>query len=111
VVALPGNPVSAFVSFEVFVRGPLRTAMRLPVADRPRVQAQLDADVVSPAGKHQFLRGFLAAGEVSKVGGPGSHLLAHLARANCLVVVPEDAEQLAAGTVVEVWPLEDGLHE
>jgi len=111
VVTLPGNPVSAFVSFEVFLRPALRAAMRLPVADRPRIQARLVADVVSPAGKRQFLRGFLAGGEASQVGGPGSHLLAHLARANCLVVIPEDAEQLAAGTVVEVWPLEDGLHE
>ncbi|MDQ3506020.1 MAG: molybdopterin molybdotransferase MoeA, partial [Actinomycetota bacterium] len=106
VVTLPGNPVSAFVSFEVFVRPALRAAMQLPSAERPRGQARLVADVVSPAGKRQFLRGFAAGGEVSQVGGPGSHLLAHLARANCLVVVPEDTEQLAAGEDVEVWLLE-----
>ncbi|MEJ7702400.1 MAG: gephyrin-like molybdotransferase Glp [Geodermatophilaceae bacterium] len=105
-VTLPGNPVSAFVSFEVFVRPALRTAMRLPSADRPRVRARLVADVVSPAGKRQFLRGFFADGDVSQVGGPGSHLLAHLARANCLVVIPEDTEQMAAGDTVEVWLLE-----
>ncbi|MGI8721032.1 MAG: molybdopterin molybdotransferase MoeA [Geodermatophilaceae bacterium] len=106
VVTLPGNPVSAFVSFEVFVRPALRTAMRLPSADRPRVRARLVADVVSPAGKRQFLRGFFADGDVSQVGGPGSHLLAHLARANCLVVIPEGTEQMAAGDTVEVWLLE-----
>jgi molybdopterin molybdotransferase len=80
--------------------------MGMPVPDRPRVQARLIADVVSPAGKRQFLRGFFAAGQVSQVGGPGSHLLAHLARANCLVVIPEDTEQMAAGDTVDVWLLE-----
>lgn len=106
VVTLPGNPVSAFVSFEVFLRAALRAAMRLPVTDRPHVQARLVADVVSPAGRRQFLRGLFADGEVSQVGGPGSHLLAHLARANCLVVIPEDTEQMAAGDPVDVWLLE-----
>jgi len=106
VVTLPGNPVSAFVSFEVFVRPVLRAAMGMQLPDRPRVQARLIADVVSPAGKRQFLRGFFAAGQVSQVGGPGSHLLAHLARANCLVVIPEDTEQMAAGDTVDVWLLE-----
>ncbi len=106
VVALPGNPVSAFVSFEVFVRPALRSAMRLPMVSRPRMQARLVADMVSPAGKRQFLRGFAADGEVRQVGGPGSHLLAHLARANCLVVIPEGTERLAAGDDVEVWLLE-----
>ena len=106
VVLLPGNPVSAFVSFEVFLRPVLRAAMGLPVPDRPRLRARLVADVVSPNGKRQFLRGYLADGEVSQVGGPGSHLLAHLARANCLVVIPEDTEQMASGDTVEVWPLE-----
>ncbi len=108
VVTLPGNPVSAFVSFEVFVRPALRTAMGLRHPDRHTVQARLVADVVSPAGKRQFLRGFFSAGEVGQVGGPGSHLLAHLARANCLVVIPEDVEKMAAGDQVEVWPLEAG---
>ena len=110
VVMLPGNPVSAFVSFEVFLRPVLRAAMGLPVPDRPKALARLVADVVSPAGKRQFLRGRFDEGEVSQVGGPGSHLLAHLARANCLVVIPEDTEQIAAGDTVEVWLLEGVAH-
>lgn len=109
VVGLPGNPVSAFVSFEVFVRPALRAAMGFLAADRVRRRARLVADVGSPAGKRQFLRGYFADGEVSQVGGPGSHLLAHLARANCLVVIGEDTEQLAAGTEVEVWLLEGDI--
>ncbi|MBA3339826.1 MAG: molybdopterin molybdotransferase MoeA [Geodermatophilaceae bacterium] len=110
VVTLPGNPVSAFVSFEVFIRPALRAAMGHPVPDRPRIRARIVADVVSPAGKRQFLRGLFADGEVGQVGGPGSHLLAHLARANCLVVIPEDTEAMAAGDEVEVWLLEGASH-
>lgn len=106
VVTLPGNPVSAFVSFEVFLRPALRAAMGLPAPHRPRVQATLVADVVSPPGRRQFLRGFFADGKVGQVGGPGSHLIAHLALANCLVVIPAETEHLPAGTTVEVWLLE-----
>ena len=50
-----------------------------------------------------------AAGEVSQVGGPGSHLVAHLARANCLVAVPEDVTELPAGAEVEVVLIEGAL--
>jgi len=106
VITLPGNPVSAFVSFEVFVRPALRAAMGHPRPERPSHMARLAADVGSPAGKRQFLRGHFADGEVSQVGGPGSHLLAHLARANCLVVIPEETEKMDSGDEVEVWLLE-----
>lgn len=106
IVTFPGNPVSSFVSFEVFLRPALRAAMGLPDPNRPVLRAELVADVVSPAGRRQFLRGYYSAGTVSQVGGPGSHLLAHLARANCLVIIPEDATSLPTGCSVDVWPLE-----
>ena len=62
----------------------------------------------SPPGKRQFRRGLLdpAAGTVALVGGPGSHLLAWLAGADCMLVVPEDVTHLAAGDHVEVWLLD-----
>ena len=62
----------------------------------------LTDDLRSPAGRRQYLRGRFDAGTVSQVGGPGSHLVAHLARANCLVVVPEDVTELPAGAQVDV---------
>ena len=49
------------------------------------------------------------AAHVSQVGGPGSHLVAHLARANCLVVVPEDVTELPAGAEVDVVLIEGAL--
>jgi molybdopterin molybdotransferase len=103
VAAMPGNPVSASVSFEVFVRPALRAAMRLPV-HRPRAPARLTEALISPADKRQFRRGVFdpAAGTVTPVGGPGSHLLAALARSNCLIDIPEATTALTLGERVVV---------
>ncbi|MGQ4724927.1 molybdotransferase-like divisome protein Glp [Streptomyces tunisiensis] len=103
-LALPGNPVSSYVSFELFVRPAIRTLMGLQDVHRPRVRAELRAEkaLTSPKGRRQFLRGRYADGVVTPVGGAGSHLVAAVAQANALVVVPEDVEDVAPGTEVEV---------
>jgi molybdopterin molybdotransferase len=108
-VTLPGNPVSSQVSFEVFVRPALRAAMGHPYPDRPVVRARLGEPLRAPAGKRQFRRGELDAvtGTVRTVGGPGSHLLSALARADCLIDLEPDAD-LAEGADVQVWLLGDG---
>jgi molybdopterin molybdotransferase len=105
VVALPGNPVSAHVSFEVFVRPVLRAALGHPHPERPKVTARLAAPLTSTPGRRQFRRGVLdaVAGTVREIGGPPSHLLAALARADCFFVVPEQVTALPAGAPVEVW--------
>ena len=109
VVALPGNPVSAMVSFEVFIRPALRAAMGYRAAERTRVQAPLGESLTSPAGKRQFRRGTLdrASGSVVTMGPPGSHHLRAMAASDCLLELPEDVTELAAGTLVQVWDLED----
>ncbi|MFJ7078448.1 gephyrin-like molybdotransferase Glp [Streptomyces sp. NPDC098781] len=103
-LALPGNPVSSYVSFELFVRPAIRTLMGLADVHRPRRTAILAADkaLTSPKGRRQFLRGTFADGEVRPVGGAGSHLIAALAHANALIVVPEDVESVEPGAEVEV---------
>ncbi|MFF8638708.1 gephyrin-like molybdotransferase Glp [Streptomyces pilosus] len=103
-LALPGNPVSSYVSFELFVRPAIRTLMGLGDVHRPRTRAKLTADraLASPKGRRQFLRGRYADGAVTPVGGAGSHLVAALAQANALIVVPEDVESLAPGTEADV---------
>jgi molybdopterin molybdotransferase len=110
IFTLPGNPVSAFVSFEVFVRPVLRRMQGLEPLTRPTVRAVLKEAVQSPSGKRQYLRGDLAVEDgryvVRQVGGPGSHLLAGLASANSLIVVPEDTTHVAAGDAVTVMMLE-----
>jgi molybdopterin molybdotransferase len=106
VITLPGNPVSAAVSFEVFLRPALRAALGHR-DDQPARLAGLGADVTAPTGRRQYRRGRYEpeTGRVFPVGGPGSHLLAALAVANCLFVVPEDAVELRAGATVEILPL------
>lgn len=106
-VTLPGNPVSSYVSFEVFLRPAIRAAMGHPDVTRPTVRATLSAPLESPAGKRQFRRGQLNTvdGTVAAWGGPGSHLLAWLAGADCMIVVPEAVIHLEPGDPVEVWLL------
>ncbi|OII63592.1 molybdopterin molybdenumtransferase MoeA [Streptomyces sp. CC53] len=105
-LALPGNPVSSYVSFELFVRPAIRTLMGLKDVHRPRARAALSADkaLTSPAGKRQFLRGTYdaQAGTVTPVGGAGSHLVAALAHADALLVVPEDTTIVGPGAELEV---------
>ncbi len=107
IVTLPGNPVSALVSFEVFLRPALRRAMGLPDPDRPRRPAILTESLTSPQGKRQFRRAVLDAGTGSVVsyGPPASHHLRWLASANALLDVPEDVVEVAAGTELPVWDL------
>jgi len=107
VLAFPGNPVSAQVSFVVFLRDLLRRAGGLPPVER--VTAVLDDAVTSPAGRRQLLRGRrVTDGPVSRVaavGGPGSHLVASMAAADVLIDVPAAATTLEPGAEVTTWPL------
>ncbi|MBO0922715.1 molybdopterin molybdotransferase MoeA [Cellulomonas sp. zg-ZUI222] len=111
VLALPGNPVSSFVSFEVFVRPLLRRLLGARHVHRRRLTADLAADLRSTAGRRRLLRARLDWGSgrpvAVLVGGPGSHLLGALAGADALVDVPEDVAHLAAGDPVTVIDLRE----
>jgi molybdopterin molybdotransferase len=111
VFLLPANPVSALVVFEVMVRPLIRLSLGKRQPKRRVVQARAVSPISSVGGRKGYLRGQLMrdqdTGEylVQALGGsPGasSHLLATLAEANCLVVVPADAEQIRTGEVVDV---------
>ncbi len=113
IVTLPGNPVSALVSFEVFIRPALRMAMHLPDPERPRRPAVLTETLTSPRGKRQFRRALLHPAEdavggvdtVTSYGPPASHHLRWLASANGLLDIPEDVVEVSAGTQLQVWDL------
>jgi molybdopterin molybdotransferase len=107
VFMLPGNPVSAFVSFHLFVRPALNALRGLPVGTVPTVRAALTGSARSPAGKRSYLRGVLdlPAGTVTPLTGQGSHQLGALARANALIVVPEDVTRVEQGETVTVLSL------
>jgi len=105
-LAMPGNPVSSFVSFHEFVLPALRRLMGItPEVDVP-TRALLGKAITSPAGRRQFLRGRRTdEGSVVPAGGSGSHLLGGLAEADCLIVVDEDVTELDAGADVTVIDL------
>jgi len=107
IFTLPGNPVSAYVSFQLFVR-PVASVFQDLFPERPDAgRAVLAASVRSPAKRRSFLRGVLdrSAGTVAPVSGQASHQLASLARANALIVVPESVTELPQGAEVEVLDL------
>jgi molybdopterin molybdotransferase len=107
IFTLPGNPVSAYVSFQLFVRPAVSV---LQAIDPERVaadRATLAAPVRSPAGRRSYLRGILdsSAGTVAPVSGQSSHQLAALARANALIIVPESVTEMPEGAGVDVLVL------
>ncbi|GAA1778582.1 gephyrin-like molybdotransferase Glp [Agromyces lapidis] len=106
VVAFPGNPVSALVSFELFLRPVLRRLEGL-APDRHRARLPLAHEVVSPRAKHQVRRGVLDGDGAVEVGAPSSHLLHAYAQATVLVHLPVGVDALPAGAAVDVWRIDD----
>jgi molybdopterin molybdotransferase len=111
VFTLPGNPVSSYVSFEMFVLPAIRRMMgKLPYS-RPAARARLTHGLSSPDGKTQLVRGLHETDRggtfVSPVGGHGSHLLGDLANANCLIEVPAEVTSIAAGEMVAIRKLDE----
>ena len=111
VFLLPANPVSALVVFEVMVRPLIRLSLGKRAPMRRVVSARTLAPITSVAGRKGFLRGQLMRDQdtgdylVQALGGaPGAstHLLATLAEANCLVVVPSEVEEVRTGETVDV---------
>jgi molybdopterin molybdotransferase len=110
IFTLPGNPVSSYVSFQLFVAPALDKFQDLEPKRMARRQAVLTGPARSPADKRSFLRGILdqqAAGvaQVTPVSGQMSNQLASLARANALIIVPEAVTALPAGELVDVLEL------
>jgi molybdopterin molybdotransferase len=111
---LPGNPVSSFVTFELFVRPVLRRlAGHRDVLGRPSVHARLTDRMTSSPGRRTFARvtlqpdpGTVGAWLASSAGGQGSHVLSALAAADGLAIVPEEIDELPAGAGVDVIRLD-----
>lgn len=109
IFALPGNPVSVFVSFEQFVRPALLAMQGRTDWHRDVVRAVALEGWRSPAGREQYLPAVLERHPDGRLtvrpasaGGSGSHLVASLAGANALAVVPESVVEVNAGDLVDV---------
>lgn len=108
ILCFPGNPVSAMVSFEMFLRSDLRRFTGRRPAERTALSVPLAHAVEPLPGKHQVRRGVLdAEGNASVLGGAGSHLLTAYARSTVLIHLPAGRSPLPAGTPVDVWRIDD----
>jgi molybdopterin molybdotransferase len=111
---LPGNPVSSFVTFELFVRPVLRRMQGLvPTGGRLVVRAVLDDPVRTDVARRAFVRVRLSRAtaeadryRASLAGGQGSHVISALAAADGLAVVPEGIAEVPAAAEVEVIRLD-----
>ncbi len=106
IIGLPGNPVSAFVSFEVFARPVIRSLQGRRDVQRPVVVATAAETLRSSPNKRSYLRVRLArdgAGWLARPTGPqGSHVVSSIARADGLAVIDEDVSEVPAGGQVNV---------
>jgi molybdopterin molybdotransferase len=105
-IGLPGNPVSAFVGYEVFVRpGLLKLAGREEGA-RPAVRVTLD-EALESDGRESYLRAVIrlenGRRSASLTGHQGSGNLLSLVQANALLIIPSGVKSLPAGAEVEAW--------
>jgi molybdenum cofactor synthesis domain-containing protein len=119
---LPGNPVSTFVTFELFVRPAILALLGRRGGGRPVDRAVLLDDARTSKERRAFLRvtaerdgaGSVARDELGRArvrlsrgpAGQGSHVLSALAAADALAVVPEGVETHRAGDAVELWWLD-----
>ena len=107
IFTLPGNPVSAYVSFQVFARPALGALQGDDGLGLEQIRAELTGPLRSPAGRRSFLRGVLdrTRGLIAPLTGQGSHQVATLGQANALVIVPEWVARMSEGDTAEVLVL------
>lgn len=106
VFCLPGAPAAALTAFEVFIRPALRQMSGYSMIQSRLIDATVDSGWESPAGMREFVRGRVVGNpaegyRVSVLGEPARPLITDLARANCLVVVPEEQRAVQAGDTLE----------
>lgn len=105
-LGLPGNPVAAMISTELFARPALLKMQGLTNWSRPVVQARLSQPIVRKDGRRHYLRVRLretdAGYEATLTGDQGSGILNSLVQADGLAVIPEEANCLPAGEEVKV---------
>jgi molybdopterin molybdotransferase len=108
VFGLPGNPVSAMVTFVLFVRPALRALLGMP-AQVSRLTAVMDSDYEKPAGRAHAVRCRITAREdgwhAEPVGHQGSHVLSSMLAADALALVASDSVAVRAGERVQIEPL------
>ncbi len=110
ILGLPGNPVSAIVSFEIFARPAILTMLGKKKLERPTVQAVLQGPARNTADRRNYLRVHVERRDgdyiVHTTGEQGSGILTSMVRANGLLAIPEDVRVLNTGDRAPVYMLD-----
>lgn len=111
VVTLPGDPIAAYISFELFVRPMIRTMLGATTIHRPSVKAKLEKPLTSPDGQRSYIRGILSEDgkSITPLGKGDSSAQDEqttLSDANAFISVPESLTSLETGAEVTVVILE-----
>jgi molybdopterin molybdotransferase len=113
-IGLPGNPVSTMVVFELLARPAIRKMLGHTLLFRRPVAVRLDEPARSGLGLRHYLRAIVrdeADGRHARLTGPqGSGILTSMAKANALLIVPEDKSEVAAGTTLSAILLDETVH-
>jgi len=115
-VGLPGNPVSTMVTFELFVRPMIRRLLGHPLPFRRTVTVCVGEPITLGPRLRHFLRAVVSpdgagGGLTARLTGPqGSGILTSMARANALLIVPEDRATVAVGEALPALLLDDANH-
>ncbi len=109
VLGLPGNPVSTWLTYEIFVRPALRKLLGLRDLERKTIRANLEEFLPKKPGLTHFVRAILEYRNdqfyVRSTGPQGSHLLTSVVKANCLIVLDEVQGDVKVGEWVDVIPM------
>lgn len=102
VVTLPGDPISAYISLELFVRPMIRTMLGSASIHRPSVRTRLERAIASTSGARSYLRAWLSEDGSLVRALTDQEDLATLSDANALIAIPESDTDLEAGAEVTV---------
>jgi molybdopterin biosynthesis enzyme len=106
VVTLPGDPISAYISFELFIRPMIRTLLGAATIHRPAVKAKLEKPVASTAGLRSYIRAILSEDGASVLPLPSQDEQSTLSDANAFIALSESDTEKAIGQEVTVVVLE-----
>jgi molybdopterin molybdotransferase len=105
---LPGNPVSAAVTFQIFIIPAIKKMLRMIVSSRLTIMAQVKSSLSKKRGRVEYKRGLLeqknGVNIVDITGLQGSNILSSLSKANCYIRLQSETEKIKKGDTVEVIP-------
>ena len=109
-IGLPGNPVSAMVSFERFARAAIMKMAGHTKLERPNISVRLQDEIHSD-GRESYVRAAVTRNEAGEyvattTGSQGSHIMTSLVQANALLIVPEGVKHVASDEIITAWMID-----